>query len=245
MGETTLLLSYGRHYGGDQRVCLLEAASLLGGEPKTDQPSCVCPVLAAFGRILNDEMGDDDVGDALRARHIAPLVARLVGTRSTPAVERRRACLLVDAGVRKWAPLALRTVGRDVDADELERLAPVDDSASASEASAVVLPLRDQLFAAGDPALGRVLSTVVQGLRILTAASAQPSLDAAPQANAGDLDAVMAATAVMFEGRAETWCDGRAQAWMAPDSMWAAAADALRRAAEVTTEGGDDDLDAG
>ena len=44
----------GRHFDPADGACLMEAASLLAGEPFSDHPRCVHPTLAALARILND-----------------------------------------------------------------------------------------------------------------------------------------------------------------------------------------------
>lgn len=88
-----------------------------------------CPVLAAYGRHLNDAMGD-----AFRARYLADFAPRLVGTRSTPEVERRRAYVLADHAVRAFAPLALHAAGLTDEADKLRALPPFVYSASTVDA---------------------------------------------------------------------------------------------------------------
>lgn len=128
-------LTHGSHAdtGGQ---CLMEAVALLGGEPKTDEPACACPVLAAYGRAINDAMGEGAEGDALRAKYLADLAPHLVGTRSTPEVERRRAYVLADHAVQAFAPLALDAAGLTGEADRLRALSPIQDAASARASSA-------------------------------------------------------------------------------------------------------------
>lgn len=46
--------SPGRHLDPADGACLMEAASLLAGEPFSDHPRCVHPTLAALARVLND-----------------------------------------------------------------------------------------------------------------------------------------------------------------------------------------------
>ena len=45
-----LTLKAGQHSTFDDGACLLEAVSYIAGEPFSDHPKCVCPVLATFGR---------------------------------------------------------------------------------------------------------------------------------------------------------------------------------------------------
>src|SRR5487761_220767 len=64
----------GRHPGPGDEACLMELASALAGEPWSDHPACVHPVLAAVARAVNDR-----VGDAAR-EWLAPLVPQMIGT---------------------------------------------------------------------------------------------------------------------------------------------------------------------
>ena len=98
-----LTLLYGAHPDRAQGLCALEAVAWLAGEEHSDRPACACPVVAAFARRLNDRIGDD----AERTRILRPLIPRIVGTRSTEEVERRRAYVAADWACRDAAPRAL------------------------------------------------------------------------------------------------------------------------------------------
>ena len=101
----------------DGHACLLEWVAILSGEEWTDMPRCACPVAAAFGRVTNDSIVDT----ALRTRLLAPLIPMrvvdgvvtvgdgpgLLGSRSTPDVERRRGYIAADYAVRVFLPMAL------------------------------------------------------------------------------------------------------------------------------------------
>jgi hypothetical protein len=67
----------------------MELASMLAGEPFSDRPRCVDPVLAAFLRTYNDGIDDK------RRQELYPIAAEAVGTRSVSSVqsERARMCL--------------------------------------------------------------------------------------------------------------------------------------------------------
>ena len=64
---------------------------------------CACPVLTAYGIVLNDNMPDE-----LRDRLLKPLVPLIAGTRGTIEDELRRAKFLAMVGINKLAPLWLR-----------------------------------------------------------------------------------------------------------------------------------------
>jgi hypothetical protein len=80
----TVRLARGRHARRELGVCAVELASMLAGDPFSDRPPSVCPVIGAFLRAYNDA-----VGSARRQDLYGP-VARIVGTRADPETERRR-----------------------------------------------------------------------------------------------------------------------------------------------------------
>jgi hypothetical protein len=115
-------LKHGKHDSIDHGACLLEAVSWVVGEPFSDHPQCVCPVLGAFGRSWNDSLDDDK-----RNRLLQRFIARLVGTRSTAVVEERRAWMAADWLIRTYAPAWLRLAGLNDHADALAGADAVSD----------------------------------------------------------------------------------------------------------------------
>jgi hypothetical protein len=85
----TIHLDSGRHRSPDAGMCVVELASVLGGEPFSDHPRRVCPVIAAFLRTYNDRIG------VLRRQDLIPYAARIVDSVSDREAERRRAALCV------------------------------------------------------------------------------------------------------------------------------------------------------
>src|SRR5579864_4270188 len=90
----TIKLERGSH-PPDDGVCLLEAAARKAGEKHTDSPLCVSPVIAAYGRGLNDALDDED------RQLLVPFIDRLIGTRASIETEIRRAFLAVDWSIRR------------------------------------------------------------------------------------------------------------------------------------------------
>lgn len=88
----TVKLARGRHDSPEEGVCVMELASMLAGEEFNDHPQAVCPVISAFLRAYNDCVDDR------RRQDLYAYAAKVVGTRSTIAVERDRARLC-----REWA----------------------------------------------------------------------------------------------------------------------------------------------
>ena len=99
----TLPLLSGSHPSFDNGACAMEMVAFLAGEPHSDSPTCACPVVAAFVRRLNDGIK----GDERRTELLRPVLARLVGSRSTRDVERRRGWLAADWALRHAVPLML------------------------------------------------------------------------------------------------------------------------------------------
>ena len=99
----TVRLSRGRHRSPNGGVCVMELASMLGGEPFSDRSRSVSPVIGAFLRTYNDGIDDK------RRQELYPLAAEAVGTRSVSSVqsERARMCL-------RWAQTRHNTRRRGV-----------------------------------------------------------------------------------------------------------------------------------
>jgi hypothetical protein len=131
-----LTLSHGYHDTPEEGMCLMEAVAFLAGESHSDEPACSCPILAAYAREINDRMGQGAEGDALRAKHLLPIATKLIGTRSTPEVERKRMYYFADRAVRLFAPSALEAVGLTERADALRALPEIVDERTARAARA-------------------------------------------------------------------------------------------------------------
>src|SRR3990172_6317386 len=84
----------------DGQMCVMEAVAYIAGEPWSDAPKCACQVITAFMVVWNDSLPTD----ADRNRLLKPLIPKLVGTRSTAAVQRRRAYMALDWLVRIYTP---------------------------------------------------------------------------------------------------------------------------------------------
>jgi hypothetical protein len=83
----TVTLARGRHRSPHDGVCVMELASMLAGEPFTDQPATVSPTVAAFLRAYNDAATEE------QRQRLYRYAAESLRTRTTRALERRRARL--------------------------------------------------------------------------------------------------------------------------------------------------------
>lgn len=109
----TIKLSKGKHSSPEEGACVMELASMLAGEPFSDHPASVCPVIGSFLRAYNDSIGDD------RRQDLYAYASDVVGSRAGLGIQRERAERLVDWAIEmqqsRWTrllPLSrLRAVG--------------------------------------------------------------------------------------------------------------------------------------
>jgi hypothetical protein len=105
----TVRLSRGKHSSPDHGACVMELASMLAGEPFTDRPRSVSPVIASYLRSLNDLAG------VRRRQLLYPYAAVAVGTRHDGLeVARFERCRAALEEVHAGAPLLRRFVARFV-----------------------------------------------------------------------------------------------------------------------------------
>jgi hypothetical protein len=84
ISHQTVRLTRGKHSSPAEGACVMELASMLAGEPFTDRPRSVCPVIASYLRALNDLLDD-------RHRQLLyPYAAAAVGTAGDDAIRRMR-----------------------------------------------------------------------------------------------------------------------------------------------------------
>ncbi|MGU3341866.1 glycosyltransferase family 61 protein [Methylobacterium mesophilicum] len=107
-------LAAGPHSAPDQGLCAMEAVAYLAGEPHSAQPACASPSIAALVQTWSDSLPQD-----MRDHLILPLVPRLVGTRASEILERRRIAMVADWLVRSHVPAWFRLAKLNVEADEL------------------------------------------------------------------------------------------------------------------------------
>lgn len=95
----TVTFSDGAHDPDSGQMCVMEAAAYLAGEPWSDHPQCVSPVIAEFLRSWNDCLSEPSRTTLLR-----PLLPLVIGTRTNDADEQTRAWMATDWLVRVQAP---------------------------------------------------------------------------------------------------------------------------------------------
>src|SRR5438477_4190626 len=85
----TIKLSKGKHSSPEDGACVMELASMLAGEPFSDHPQSVCPVIAAVLRAYNDWADDE------HRQELYGYAAKVVGSRASTRIERARAKQLI------------------------------------------------------------------------------------------------------------------------------------------------------
>jgi hypothetical protein len=118
--STDYMLAYGTHATPDDGRCAMEWVSYLAGEPHSDQPACVSPVLRAFCTTLNDNLED---GPRQRLR---PYLTRTIGT-ADDGLDEARAWMAMDWLVRTYAPRWLTIAGLPLSAQLLQELPTIVD----------------------------------------------------------------------------------------------------------------------
>jgi hypothetical protein len=128
--STDYTLAHGTHATPEDGRCAMEWVSHLAGEPHSDEPACVSPVVRAFCVAMNDGL-DDAPRQRLRL-----YLARTIGT-AGDGLDIRRAWMAMDWLVREYTPTWLSAARADNVADQLRSLrevSAVDDLGPALEA---------------------------------------------------------------------------------------------------------------
>jgi hypothetical protein len=113
----TVRIDRGKHAAPEEGACVMELASMLGGEDFSDRPRSVCPVVAGFLRGYNDLVDDE------RRQELYRYASEVVGSAGDRMLRWRRRRVL-----RRWArsvaerrspALAMRTGFRFGSGDEI------------------------------------------------------------------------------------------------------------------------------
>jgi hypothetical protein len=157
VSHQTVRLAEGKHQVGEREACVMELASMLAGDPFTDHPRSVCPVVAAYMRWLNDTVDDEQRHELYR------YAAAAVGTRGDDDARRRRLelCRLeleaLEAERTRWrrlvAPRAPETPERSLYALDRYAMHLVREIMRGSgDWHRRAMAFADELIAAGEPA---------------------------------------------------------------------------------------------
>jgi hypothetical protein len=124
-------LAYGTHATPQDGRCAMEWVSYLAGEPHSDQPFCVSPVLRAMCIALNDGLEHQP------RQRLRPYLTRTIGT-ADDGLDTTRGWMAMDWLARVYAPAWLDLAGLRQPAERLQALPAVTDSAGLCDALALL-----------------------------------------------------------------------------------------------------------
>ena len=122
-------LTHGQHDDPRSGGCAMDMVSWLEYGRAGDYPECVCPVIAAFIRTVNDFLPDNE------RQRLVPYLLRFSGTVSKEH-EQQRAEYLAWQSITVFAPLALEAAGLKEEAEKLQNLDQNDLGAAEAAAEA-------------------------------------------------------------------------------------------------------------
>lgn len=151
--STDYRLAYGTHATADEGRCAMEWVSYLSGEPHSDSPTCVSPVLRAFCVTLNDSLDD------LPRQRLRPYLARTIGT-SGDGYDEVRSWLALDWLVRTYTATWLAAAGLGSAAERLSRLPEVAEGCNLQVVLSALRDARTDAHAAGAGVLGTTRAAI-------------------------------------------------------------------------------------
>ena len=210
----TLTLKNGSHPDPDSGLCVMEAAAWIAGEPHSDHPECVSPVLGAFMRRWNDDL-DGEGRQKLKA-----FVPRVIGT-AGDGQDEARGWLAADWLIRVHTPAWLDLAGITDAAAALRALPELRDSGSLEAARPALADAREKGDAAWAAAGAAAWAAAGDAAGDAARAAAGDAAWAAAWAAARDAAWAAAGDAARDAAWAAAWAAAGA-------ATWAAARDALK-----------------
>jgi hypothetical protein len=134
-------LSYGTHARPEDGRCAMEWVSHLAGEPHSDEPACVSPVLRAMCIALNDGL------EHAPRQRLRPYLARTIGT-ADDGLDTERGWMAMDWLIRVYTPAWLDAAGLCDTAGGLAGLGEIGDGESLRVALSVLDEARREARAA-------------------------------------------------------------------------------------------------
>lgn len=221
---------------GNATMCVMEYISYLAGEPHSDEPNCVSPVLAAFTIKLNDTLDDEE------RQRLRPYAVRQLGTQGDSQDEARR-LLALDWIIRVHTPAFLAAAGLTEAADRLVGLAAIEGLESATAAAPHVNAAREAALATSSGATWES-TWAAQEVAWATGCGATWEAAWAARNTNGDWEAAArdeatwkAASGAAWAARNAAWEAASGAAWTADSAAdWDTASGALRTTIEMLRE---------
>jgi len=157
------------------QACLLEAAAWMAGEPWSDHPQCVSPVLGAFGRGLNDVLPDD------KRQQLRPLIPSLIGT-ADDGLDETRSYMALDWLIRTYTPAWLDLAGLTAEATALRDLRRIVDLVAAQQAGPVVRDAQQKAATLAEAAGYAARVAALAAARVAAQAAARVAAEAVAEA---------------------------------------------------------------
>ena len=216
-----LFLQRGSHPSLKAGACAMELSAWLAGEPHSDNPQCVSPVLGVFMRAWNDALDDD------KRQQLLPYCIRVIGTNTGRADDETRAWLATDWLVRVHTPAWLELAGLGTEAASLRNLPPLTSTEIALATMATIEQARWRAAAARDAARDAAGAAARDAARDAAWDAAWDAARAAAMAAAwaaAGAAARAAAGAAAWDALAPTVAQLQASAWSLLDRMIAVGA---------------------
>lgn len=144
----SLTISRGKHASIQSGACLMELVAYVNGEPWTDLPRCVSPLLAAFCRSLNDTMEDAE------RQKLKELIPILSGTNTGRDDDQKRGMMCADWIIRTYTPAWLALAGLTEHAEQLRSISEITTGDSLIEAIPALVAARTAARDAAGTAIG-------------------------------------------------------------------------------------------
>ena len=146
------ILAYGTHASPGDGRCAMEWVSYLAGEPHSDQPICVSPVLRAMCIALNDGLEQEP------RQRLRPYLTRTIGT-SHDGLDSWRGWMAMDWLARVYTPAWLHLAGLTEAASRLQGAAEIHDPEGLTRQLELLEDARREARAARARAFGSPLPT--------------------------------------------------------------------------------------
>ncbi|HTJ77668.1 MAG TPA: hypothetical protein VL357_01610 [Rariglobus sp.] len=124
-----------------KEMCAMQAVAWLAGDKFCDSPKCACPVIRRFVIKCNDSWNQEN------RQKLVALIPQIVGSKSTPQVERARAYHFADFAIRIVLPALLKKLGHAAEGEKLLALAKITDKATAELGRQAALSVKKFLSA--------------------------------------------------------------------------------------------------
>jgi len=221
-----IILRSGKHQLFEDGVCVMEAAAWIAGEPHSDHPKCVSPMITEFMVSWNDSLPDDETRDRL----LKPLLPLLIGTRTTESDEVVRGYLVIDWFVRVHLPSWLRLAGLGDHASVIAGWAAITNLEELQSHTEELSAARSAAWSAAERAWSAARSAAESAAWSAARSAARSAAESAAESAARSA----AESAARSAARSEAWCAAQSAAWSAARSAAESAAESAAQSAALS-----------